>query len=153
MAWQVKNIEQLLAPSITALGFEMWGVLLLSQGRHSVLRVFIDSPDGITVDDCATVSRQLSAVLDVEDPIRGDYTLEVSSPGLDRPLFTPAQVERYCGQTVSVRLRQMVSGRRKFQGVVTRVESDGSIALDLGGEDELSFTMEEADRVHLVPQW
>lgn len=116
MAWQVKNIEQLLAPSITALGFEMWGVLLLSQGRHSVLRVFIDSPDGITVDDCATVSRQLSAVLDVEDPIRGDYTLEVSSPGLDRPLFTPAQVERYCGQTVSVRLRQMVSGRRKFQG-------------------------------------
>src|SRR5210317_906283 len=87
MATKDQQIAELLESSVAALGFELWGVEYLSQGRHSTLRVYIDAEDGITVDDCARVSEQVGSVLDVEDPINGEYTLEVSSPGMDRLLF------------------------------------------------------------------
>ena len=114
----------MLQPTVEELGYELWGLEHLVQGRHSVLRVFIDSPAGISVDDCAAVSEQVSGVLDVEDPITGEYTLEVSSPGMDRQLFRLEQYVGYIGETVEVRLRSAFEGRRKFKGVLKGIEGE-----------------------------
>src|SRR5690554_4251416 len=96
-------LQELVAPAVEALGFELWGLEYHSRNRQTLLRIFIDGPDGVTVDDCAAVSRQISAVMDVEDPIAGEYTLEVGSPGLDRPLYTLEQFQRYVGEPVKLR--------------------------------------------------
>jgi len=91
VATKEQQIQALLEPTVEALGYELWGLEYLSQGRHSTLRLYIESEQGISIDDCAAVSEQVSSVLDVEDPITGEYTLEVSSPGMDRLLFKPDQ--------------------------------------------------------------
>jgi ribosome maturation factor RimP len=109
---------------VEALGYELWGVEYLSQGRHTVLRLYIEREQGITVDDCAAVSEQASSVLDVEDPITGEYTLEVSSPGMDRLLFRLEQYPAYVGEVLEVRLRTAFEGRRKYKGVLKGIEGD-----------------------------
>ncbi len=119
-----QQITELLQPTVEAMGFDLWGVEYLSQGRHSLARVYIDGPDGITVDDCAAVSEQVSGVLDVEDLISGEYTLEVSSPGVDRLLFRPEQFPGYVGETVELRLRTAFEGRRKFTGILKGLEGE-----------------------------
>ncbi len=124
MATKDQQITDLLRATVDALGFELWGVEYLSQGRHSILRVYIDAENGITVEDCAKVSEQVGSVLDVEDPITGEYTLEVSSPGMDRLLFRLDQFPGYVGETVELRLRVPFEGRRKFKGVLTGVEGE-----------------------------
>jgi ribosome maturation factor RimP len=124
VATKDRQIRDLLQPTVEALGFELWGVEYLSQGRHSVLRVYIDAENGITVEDCAKVSAQVSGVLDVEDPITGEYTLEVSSPGMDRLLFELEQFPAYVGEIVELRLRSAFEGRRKFKGVLNGVEGE-----------------------------
>jgi ribosome maturation factor RimP len=112
------------------------------------LRIYIEHEDGIAVEDCEKVSRQVSAVFDVEDPISGEYTLEVSSPGIDRPLFTANQFEQYAGSDVSLRMREPVEGRRKFKGLITEVR-DGVIALEVDG---LIYDLQHADveKAHIV---
>ena len=122
MSSKLEQLQALLAPVVEALGYECWGLEFLSQGRHSLLRVYIDKADGILIEDCETVSRQVSGVLDVEDPISGEYTLEVSSPGMDRPLFTLEQFARYVGEQVKIKLRVPFERRRNFQGVLRGVE-------------------------------
>ncbi|MCL7571001.1 ribosome maturation factor RimP, partial [Pseudomonas aeruginosa] len=112
MSSKLEQLQALLAPVVEALGYECWGVEFISQGRHSVLRVYIDRPEGILIDDCEAVSRQVSGILDVEDPISGEYTLEVSSPGMDRPLFTLEQFAKHAGEQVKIRLRSPYEGRR-----------------------------------------
>ncbi len=107
-----------------AMGFELWGVEYFSQGRHSLLRLYIESESGVTVDDCAAVSRQAGSVLDVEDPISGEYTLEVSSPGLDRLLFRLDQYPAYVGEQLELRLRTPYEGRRRFRGTLQGVEGE-----------------------------
>jgi len=119
-----QQITDMLQPTVEALGFELWGVEYQSQGRHSLVRLYIDSPDGINVGDCATVSEQASSLLDVEDPIAGEYTLEVSSPGMDRLLFKLEQYAGYVGETVELRLRSPFEGRRKFKGVLKGIEGE-----------------------------
>src|SRR6185312_2141027 len=114
-------LQELLAPTTAALGYELLGCVYVPQGRQAILRVYIDSPEGITVDDCERVSRQLGAVLDVEDPIRGYYALEVSSPGMDRPLFTLAHFQRFIGAKVNIRLHMPVGERKHFKGVIAAV--------------------------------
>lgn len=131
---KIQAITDMLAPAVAATGFELWGVELFQQGRHSVLRLYIDGPEGVGVDDCAAVSHQASGVLDVEDPIAGEYTLEVSSPGWDRPLFTLAQYARFIGSPVAVRLASPLNGRRKYKGTVLQVTED---AVDLQVEAEV----------------
>jgi len=121
---KVDTLRELIEPTVEALGFQLWGVEYQGQGRYSVLRLFIDKEDGINVDDCASVSHHVSGILDVEDPIDGEYTLEVSSPGMDRPLFTLEQYQAYVGQVVSLRLRVPFEGRRKFKGMINAVEGD-----------------------------
>ncbi len=124
VASKEQQIQQLLEPTVLAMGFELWGLEYLSQGRYSVVRLYIEGPDGVTVDDCAAVSRQVGSVLDVEDPISGDYTLEVSSPGMDRLLFSLPQYTAYIGEVVEVRLRTAFEGRRKFKGVLKGIDGD-----------------------------
>ena len=118
------EIARLLEPSISALGYELVAVELAGSGPDRVLRVYIDHPDGITVDDCADASRQVSAVLDVEDPISGSYVLEVSSPGLDRPLVKVADFERFKGSLVKLRsgwaLAQEANQAKKFYRAAVR---------------------------------
>jgi ribosome maturation factor RimP len=115
------KLDEIIEPTVVGMGYELVGIEYLPRGKHSVLRVYIDSDDGITVDDCARVSDQISGILDVEDPIHGHYSLEVSSPGLDRPLFTLEQFTRFSGQIVCIQLAISVDGRRKFTGVLRGV--------------------------------
>ena len=124
MATKDQQITDMLETTIEALGFELWGVEYLSQGRHSLVRIYIDAPNGITVDDCATVSEQVGGVFDVEDTISGEYTLEVSSPGMDRLLFKLEQYPGYVGEIVELRLRGAFEGRRRFKGVLKGIEGE-----------------------------
>lgn len=121
---QAQKLTEMLGPTITALGYELWGIEYLSRGRDSVLRIYIDSVEGITVDDCARVSHQVSGLLDVEDPIQGEYNLEVSSPGLDRPLFYLSQYENFKDCRVHIRLAEEVKNRRKFSGTLLGVKEN-----------------------------
>lgn len=129
-----KLTEMITAP-VEALGFELVGIEFI-RGRTSTLRIYIDSEDGINVDDCADVSHQVSAVLDVEDPITVAYNLEVSSPGLDRPLFTAEHYARFVGEEVTLVLRMAVQNRRKWQGVIKAVDGE-MITVTVEGKDEV----------------
>jgi len=124
VATKDQQITDMLETTIEALGFALWGVEYLSQGRHSLVRIYIDAPNGITVDDCATVSEQVGGVFDVEDTITGEYTLEVSSPGMDRLLFKLEQYPGYVGEIVELRLRGAFEGRRRFKGVLKGIEGE-----------------------------
>ena len=124
MATLEQNLQEMLQDAVKDLGCELWGIECQRVGRFMTVRLFIDKDGGVTVDDCADVSRQVSAILDVEDPIADKYNLEVSSPGLDRPLFTLPQFERYIGQDIAVHLRIPVMERRKWQGKLERIEKD-----------------------------
>jgi len=121
-------IAEMLRPTVTALGLELWGIEHLVRGRSSLLRVYIDSENGITIDDCERVSRQISGILDVEDPLPGEYTLEVSSPGFDRPLFEFEQCLLFIGEVINVKLRTPLNGRRKYKGVLEKAE-DGVLVM------------------------
>lgn len=124
MATKAQLIQQLLEVTVEAMGFDLWGLEHISQGRHSVLRVYIEAEQGISVDDCVAVSHQVSAVLDVEEPIAGEYTLEVSSPGMDRLLFKLEQYSSYTGEIIDLRLRSPFEGRRKFKGILKGTEGE-----------------------------
>ena len=124
MATLEQKLQELLQGSVEDLGCGLWGIECQRVGRYLTVRLFIDKEGGVTVEDCADVSRQVSAVLDVEDPIADKYNLEVSSPGLDRPLFTLAQYTRYVGQDIVVHLRIPVADRRKWQGELAKIEND-----------------------------
>lgn len=127
MAGREKRIEDLLRPTVEALGFELWGLEYRSQGRHTLLRLYIDSESGVTVDDCAAVSRHISGVLDVDDPISGEYTLEVSSPGVDRLLFRLEHYPPYVGEWIELRLRTPFEGRRKYKGTLKGIDGEDVI--------------------------
>lgn len=151
MSSKLEQLQALLSPVVEALGYECWGVEFFSQGRHSLLRVYIDHENGILVDDCEKVSRQLSGVLDVEDPISVEYTLEVSSPGMDRPLFTLEQFSRYPGEQVKIKLRSPFEGRRNFQGILRGVE-DQDIVL-LVDDHEYLLPVDMIDRASIIPRF
>lgn len=146
-----QQLLELVAPSIAALGYEPWGIEYVTQGHQTTLRVFIDGPEGITVDDCATVSRQISAILDVEDPIAGEYMLEVSSPGMDRPLFTLDQFRRFSGEQVKIRLRSPFEGRRNFKGALVGVEGDEVVVVV--DEHEYLLPIELIDKAQVIPRF
>ena len=133
-------ITELIGTTVQALGLELWGVELLQQGRYSLLRVYIEREEGVTIEDCEKVSRQVSALLDVEDPIAGEYTLEVSSPGVDRPLFSVEQYAKYVGSEVNLKLRRAVDGRRKFKGQIIKISGDIVGLLVDGSEYGLEFS-------------
>ena len=136
MATLEQNLQEMLQGAVEDLGCELWGIECQRAGRFMTVRLFVDKEGGVTVDDCADVSRQVSAILDVEDPIADKYNLEVSSPGLDRPLFTLPQFERYIGQDIAVHLRIPVIERRKWQGKLERIEKD-MVTLIVDGQEQV----------------
>lgn len=138
----------MIGTTVQALGLELWGVELLQQGRYSLLRVYIEREEGVTIEDCEKVSRQVSALLDVEDPIAGEYTLEVSSPGVDRPLFSVEQYAKYVGSEVNLKLRRAVDGRRKFKGQIIKVSGDIVGLLVEGTEYDLEHS--EIEKASIV---
>ncbi len=128
-----QRLTDMLEPAVEALGFELVGVEFVRAGKHSILRVFIDHENGITVDDCADVSHQASAILDIEDPISTEYNLEISSPGMDRPLFKEAHYAAVVGEEVSVRLSVPMDNRRNFKGRLLACEN-GVISIEVDGQ-------------------
>lgn len=106
------------------MGYELVGAEFVTQGRQAILRIYIDSPNGIMLEDCQKASHQLSGILDVEDPIRGEYNLEVSSPGLERPIFKESDYERFKGQKVKLKLKELVDGKRKLKGILLGLEQN-----------------------------
>ena len=148
---KLEQLQAMLAPVVEALGYECWGVEFISQGRHSLLRVYIDHANGIQVDDCEKVSRQVSGVLDVEDPISSEYTLEVSSPGMDRPLFTLEQFAKHAGEQVKIKLRSPFEGRRNFQGLLKGVEEQDVIVQ--ADEHEYLLPVDSIEKANIIPRF
>ena len=105
------------------MGFELLGIELIKNGHISLLRVYIDKFEGVNIDDCVLVSQQLTGLLDIKDPIKGQYNLEVSSPGIDRPLFTDEQLKKQIGHIVMIKLREKYRGKRKITGVLEAVDN------------------------------
>jgi ribosome maturation factor RimP len=140
-----------LAPTIEGLGYELLGVERQSSAGGTLVRLYIDSDAGIGVEDCERVSRQVSDVIDVERLIAGEYTLEVSSPGLDRPLFTLEQYRAQIGAEVKVRLRTLVNGRRNLSGKLVGASED-LLTISIG-EERIDVPYNIVERARLVPQW
>ncbi|MDU7785617.1 MAG: ribosome maturation factor RimP [Aggregatibacter aphrophilus] len=151
MATLEQKLQELVQGSVEDLGCELWGIECQRVGRYLTVRLFIDKEGGITVEDCADVSRQVSAVLDVEDPIADKYNLEVSSPGLDRPLFTLNQFERYLGQEILLHLRIPVADRRKWQGQLAKIENDMITLIVDRKEQVLAFG--NIQKANVVPKF
>ncbi|MDX2503314.1 MAG: ribosome maturation factor RimP [Gammaproteobacteria bacterium] len=153
MTVKTQQLETLLEPVVSSMGYEFVGLEYISQGHHSILRIYIDSENGVSVDDCAKVSHQVSAVLDVEDPISDEYSLEVSSPGLNRPLFKLSHYEQFIGHDVKFRtLRpQPDNGQRKFKGTIEAVENDNVIfSID---NKTLSIAFVDIDKANLIAKF
>lgn len=152
MSHRVDEIQQLLAPAVDALGLELLGIDWVAAPGSSLLRLYIDvAGRPVTVEDCEAVSREVEALLDVNDPITGHYTLEVSSPGIDRPLFNAAQFGRHVGETARLVLKLARDGRRKFEGEILGAEGS-SIQLRIDGlEQPLVLEQDDIEKARIVP--
>ena len=164
-------LYDLIAPAVAACGVDLWGIEFLPQGKRSLLRIFIDKPidenaepvlneegeveqgRGIGVQDCVLVTQQVGAMLDVHDPISGEYALEVSSPGWDRPFFQLSQMSGYIGQQVALRLIAAVENRRKFQAKLIMVDLENEmIQVEVEGKHVLEIDSHNIDKANLIYQ-
>jgi ribosome maturation factor RimP len=152
MARAAENLTSLIEPVVDGLGYEMLGIEYIAQGRNSVLRIYIDSEQGIQLADCERVSRQVSAVLDVEEPLKGQYVLEVSSPGLDRPLFKPEHYARFVGHRLRVRLRRPQDGQRRFHGLLEDIDEQGILLRDADKGQGIKLAFAEIEQANLEPE-
>ena len=161
MSEKTHEIAALLAPTVASLDLELLGVEYLPSPGGALLRLYIDVPADTTdaageprnvgIEDCEAVSREVSAQLDVADPISGHYTLEVSSPGVDRPLFTAAQFARFVGEQAKATLKLPQDGRRRLQGAILRVDGD-TVVFDVDGS-EFAVAVGNIEKAKLVPDW
>jgi ribosome maturation factor RimP len=159
MSEKHSEIAELLGPTVESLGLELLGIEYLPAPGGATVRLYIDVPAAaggepertVTIEDCEAVSREVSAQLDVADPISGNYTLEVSSPGLDRPLFTAAHFARFLGEQAKVGLKLPQDGRRRLQGTILRVDG-GTVVFGLDGA-EFVVAVDNIDKARLVPDW
>lgn len=145
-----EELWALLEPTIEAMGYELIEVELRLSPKRSLLRLYIDSSDGIDLSDCERVSHQASGLLDLEDPLPGAYTLEVSSPGLDRPLVKVGHFRRFIGKRVKVRTALPIEGRRNFTGYLVEV-GDDSIEVDVD-DRRWRLTLTDIERARLAPE-
>ena len=151
------EIAALLSPTVSAMGLDLLGIEYLPAPGGAVLRLYIDVPESesgarnVGIDDCEAVSREVSAQLDVEDPISGNYTLEVSSPGMERPLFGAAQFARFAGESAKVVLKLPQDGRRRLQGPILRVEGS-TVVFDVDGA-EFAVDAANIEKAKLAPDW
>ncbi|MBC3617887.1 ribosome maturation factor RimP [Vibrio metschnikovii] len=146
-----RQLTEMLEAPVAATGYELVGLEFVRAGEHSTLRIYIDHENGITVDACAEVSHQVSAVLDVEDPITVAYNLEVSSPGLERPLFKAAHYEQFIGHEVSMVLKMAVANRRKWKGIIHAVEGE-TVTVIADGQEEY-FALSNIAKANLIPKF
>ncbi|ENM3878459.1 TPA: ribosome maturation factor RimP [Vibrio cholerae] len=146
-----RQLTEMLEAPVVAAGYELVGLEFVRAGQHSTLRIFIDHENGITVEDCAEVSRQVSAVLDVEDPISVVYNLEVSSPGLERPLFKAAHYEQFIGHEVSIVLKMAVGNRRKWKGIIQSIDGE-TVVVMVDGQKE-HFALSNISKANLIPKF
>ncbi len=146
----IAQLNKMFGPVVEGLGYEFVGLEYKSGSKPVILRIFIDHENGITVDDCAATSRQISAVLDVEDPISSEYTLEVSSPGLDRPLFTAEHYQQFLGTIIKCKLRMPFNGRRNFTGKLLEAD-ENKIVLSIDNESVELF-IDDIEKANIVPQ-
>jgi len=144
------ELRKLLDPAVERLGYELADLEAKLGGQTGVIRVFIDSPDGIDLEDCEKVSLAVSALLDVEDPLPGQYTLEVSSPGLDRKLTKIEHFQRFMGKMVKVQMRFPIEGRKRFRGALVS-SNDENIVVEVDGESH-SLPIATIDTARLVPE-
>ena len=146
------KLTQMLKPAVEGLGYELVGIENLPMGKHTVLRVYIDSADGdgITVNDCSRVSHQVSGVLEVEEPIKGQFTLEVSSPGIDRPLFSFEQFEQFVGSKVKLKLFHAIEGKRKITGMIESINGDDIIIKDADSDSSFQLQMDDIDKANII---
>ena len=170
MTDKANDIAALLAPTVASLGLELLGAEYLPSPGGAMLRLYIDVPQGdvshdaatdaeprlVTIEDCEAVSREVSAQLDVEDPISSNYTLEVSSPGIDRPLFTAAQFARFAGESAKVTLKLPQDGRRRFQARIVKVDGQ-QISFEIQASDgkaaDLVVRADNIEKARLLPDW
>ena len=151
MTKKEQELESLLAPTVAAMGLRVWGIEYLGQGKHSVLRIYIDRDEGVTIEDCEQVSKQVSDLLDVEGTLTSSYTLEVSSPGMDRLLFKPEQYAESIGETVDVRLNYPFEGRRRVVGALTGLENDEMVVQV--EDSEYQIPLSNVQRARIVPRF
>lgn len=151
MASVQEKLYELIAPVVESLDCELWGLEYLTQGKQATLRIYIerDTEEGVGLHDCEKVSRQVSSVMDVEDPISSHYTLEVSSPGMDRPLFTLAQYKRSIGEKVVLKLSRKFEDRKKITGLIVSIEND-EVVLQVEDEEYL-LPFELIEKANIVP--
>ena len=144
-----EELIKLLEPEVENLGYELADLEVKTGVRDGMLRLFIDKEEGIDIHDCEAVSRQVSALLDVEDPLQGNYTLEVSSPGLDRTLTKPAHFKRFMGENVRVKLRFPMDGRRNYRGALKAADNE-KIEVEVDGE-AYSLPLATIESARLIP--
>ncbi|WP_243547073.1 ribosome maturation factor RimP [Pseudodesulfovibrio tunisiensis] len=143
-----QQLTDLIRPEVESLGHVFWGLTAPSAGKKRIVRIYIDNPDGVTIDQCAKVSRHVGLILEVEDIVPGAYTLEVSSPGFERRFFTLEQMADYVGREVTVKLHDPRDGQRNFKGGLVRIDPEGPV-LDIEG-DEMFLEWEDVKEARLV---
>lgn len=143
-------LHERLQTLIGGMGYELVGCELRPQGRRALFRIYIDKKGGVTLDDCSRVSRQVSAMMDVEDPIVGGYVLEVSSPGVDRPLFVIEHFKQYVGSVIKIRLDQPINQRRQYQGILKRVEGENIYLWLEDKQQEIKLSFSSIERANVV---
>ncbi|MEA1889997.1 MAG: ribosome maturation factor RimP [Pseudomonadota bacterium] len=144
-----KKLNDMFEPVVESMAYELVGVELTGSGNGTILRIYIDAEKGITVEDCQAVSYQISGLLDVEDPLQNRYTLEVSSPGLDRPLVKPEHFEQFIGELVKIRSTEPVLGRKNFKGVLESF--DGKNLFVEVDNEEYEIPLDIVEKANLVP--
>ncbi len=151
MQQNLTRLWQLLEPVVTGMGYELVEIEYNPSGKHGLLRLYIDHEDGIQLDDCTDVSNQVSALLDVEDPIPGHYDLEVSSPGLDRPLRRITDFERFTGEIVKLKTAMAIDGRRNYKGRLRGVDGD-EVQIECDGQ-QFCLPLASIEKARLVPDF
>lgn len=146
-----ERLQQMLEPVVEAMGYELVLLEFAPSSKHGLLRLYIDHADGITVDDCERVSREVAAQLDVEDPISIQYRLEISSPGLDRPLVKPEHFQRFIDEQARIQLLAPLNGRRRFIGWIRQADEQSVTLETQDGSVVLPFA--DMERARLVPEY
>ncbi len=163
LSTKVAELTEIIEPAVTACDVSLWGIEFVPQGRKSLLRIYIESlPEDraagkqVTIEDCAAVTHQVGGVLDVHDPIAGEYMLEVSSPGLDRSFFSAKQMTDYVGETLSLRLINAINEgaekRRKVTGKLTHID-DQQLTVEIENQKTLTLLLDNIDKANLVYQF
>jgi len=151
MPRDLSNLWSLFEPVVSGMGYELIEIEHFPNPKHGILRLYIDAQAGVTIEDCSSVSRQISALIDVEDPVRGQFTLEVSSPGMDRPLKRLKDFQRFIGEMVKIKTSMPLDGQRNFKGRLLGADNL-SVVIETDTE-ELTLPMAAIDKARLVPQF